>query len=276
METENAPTRLLLHIPGLHPELAGESLPSDIRFISPGLSGTDGEAFFVSEALPFDKAQAGACLNDLLMLGSQYANARDLASLAAEQEEKPAIDIELRAEMAAISRFETSGEYAPETSVAAKEIEESSAIAAQKALLLAWELERSVSELSELEERFSSTRELFEDSVGLVDEEALKELPGLDTIGASMAGTGAGVARMAWRTVFAAALRFAPDNAQWLSSDTELLSVVEECAEASSVQAPEGCVAWQVDAWKLLGHTRVPQEQPWLDKQLTIFAHDNA
>ncbi|UZP68150.1 hypothetical protein N1030_04010 [Desulfovibrio mangrovi] len=278
MTKSDAP--LLLHVPGMQPELAGSGLPSQVRFLSPGLPRTDGELFWVSEELPFSPAEARACLNEMINLGEQFRNTRDLVTLALQPEEDPyGRDGSMRREMAELERFAATGESVGQvkTTETGEQLRAATAVAAQKSLILAWNLESRVHELDALQASFSKTADSFKGLVG-VDEEDLEELPGLSTTVASLVGSATDVSRLSWRTVLDAMLRFTPDNAVFVTREERLVAAL---AELTEMVQPDDDVAgyadsetagmYRIAAWTLLGHSTPPENRPWLDRELRFL-----
>ncbi len=280
MTTKSTP--LLLHVPGLQPGLAPEGLPGGTLFVSPGLPATDSEAFWRSPELPFSAAEARGCQNEMIALGEQFRNTRDLVTLALQPEAASGRrDADFRHEMAALDRFAESGvvEQGSGVSGAAADGPRESAMAAQKALILAWNLEARVHELHALQSSFSEVAGSFRNVLG-VDEEDLEELPGMRNVVAELPEGPDGIARLAWRTVLDAVLRFAPADAVLVTADAGLIGALAEHAEVVPVDADcqpaaEGVRGMcRIAAWTLLGHSRPPVQRPWLDRELRILLAD--
>lgn len=271
---------VMIHIPGLQPELACSSLPSTVRFVSPGLPKTDAAPFWVSGELPFSSTEARACLNEMITLGEQFRNTRDLVTLALQPsggEQRK--DASFREEMKDLDAFEATGESGQrvdEDSVEREKCIVDSAIAAQKTLILAWNLESRVHELKALQSSFAHVAESFRNVLG-VDDEDISELPGVSNVVAELSGGAGDVTGMSWRTVVDAVLRFAPADAVFITCDTRLVSALRELTD---VVAPDGDLPQDIPgatgmcriaAWSLLGHSRVPEKRPWLDRELRIL-----
>ncbi|MFV0350153.1 MAG: hypothetical protein ACK5JO_16390 [Halodesulfovibrio sp.] len=279
MTKSDAP--LLLHVPGLQPEFANSRIPAGVRFLSPGLPRTDASPFWVSGELPFAPAEARACLNEMISLGEQFRNTRDLVTLALQPETDPYGNNDaVRKEMAELERFAATGEaVAGEKSPRQSEeqLAAASAITAQKALILAWNLESRVHELAALHDTLAKTAGSFKGLVG-VDEEDLDELPGLSRTMGTLNSGADDVSRMNWRTVLAAVLRFAPANAVFVTTDerlvsalTELTEIVQPDEDLAQAGGAEGFGMCRVPAWTLLGHDSTPADRPWLGHELRFL-----
>lgn len=271
---------LLLHVPGLQPEHACAALPAETRFVSPGLPGTESEAFWKSPDLPFSAAEARSCLHEMVTMGEQFGNTRDLITLALQ----PVDDVAereqaLRREMAALDQFAETGELAHGADAAKRQDESRlSAIAAQKALVLAWNLESRVHELHGLASGLSETAQRFRSALGVTEDDDLGELPGLaQATGALPVGD---TGRMNWRVILDAVLRFAPDDAVLVTCDAHMADALRELAApvapdadsaiGTGAEHPMFCIP----AWRLLGHGGVPAERPWLNRELRILLCD--
>jgi len=162
-----------------------------------------------------------------------------------------------------------------------------SAAAAQKALILAWSLEARVHELRQLKNRFAGAAASLRATIGAEDADEefsqLSEAVGLGTPVSKGAGDAEDVAPMAWRTVFDAMLRFAPAQAAFITGDARIVGAVTDIAE---IVPPDADIAAQlgvcpatakalsmarIPAWLLLGHSRVPESRPWLDREVRLL-----
>ena len=291
---------LMLHMPEMHPDttraLCAHTIAENVRFFSPGLAGTDDERFFVSPALPFIPATAQHCLHDMLEFGQQVSHARELGAVARETEAREQQARELKQEMAAIARFESTADGASaqpsgasagaspnafRDASSAQEAEKASAERAQKVLILAWNLEERVAELDLLETQLADTHAALSAMIGnagiALDDAATspaqKPSAGYADITdpSELHGMGDSVSRMAWYTVFDAMLRFAPADMPFTTAHSEVIARLQELGAATPDPDAAHCFHAVLPAWKLLGHTRVPQERPWLDRAVTIY-----
>ncbi len=285
-----AEARLILHVPGLQARLA-EGLPGGVRFLAPGLPGTTGPESYVPESLPLAPSQARACLEEMLAMGAQFRHPRDMITLALQPEDTAAREsASLHAEMADLDRFVADTEHLPipsEVSSGAEDTDGQSALAAQKTLILAWELESRLQELHALHAAYAQTASAFRGVMGVDEDDELAELAepsGLRGVNSSLSSgqseEAADAGLMAWRTVVDALLRFAPPEASFLTEHPLIVAAATECvapvppdADLLAALSPASAVygLCRVPAWKLLGHTRCPADRPWLDRELSLL-----
>lgn len=284
---------MILNIPGLMPPSSASEdfcLPESVRFVSPGLPDTDGDRFFVSGELPFAPRVAAACLGELLSMGETVSSPRELVTLAVNTRLQAGLSGKASSshnvgkdECNDIDAFAASGAYESMKGQRAdiddaQALARASAEAAQKVLILAWSLEERMRELAALSQNFSDINSLFDDAVG-VDERG--DFPGLDDIRGGFPDLGDVQGTVPWRKVFEAVVRFAPVEAAFVTCDAEMVAAITETGKASALDADTAKrLGWTgktdvavctLPAWQVTGHSRVPEDKPWLERDVSLI-----
>lgn len=275
---------LTLVIPAVQPQHVETVLPEGIQFCSPGLREATGTQFYVSPELPFTPAEARGQLHELLQYGMSFRSARDMSGVvlaektADTEKSKPLAD-----EFADLDAFAATGEFIPkEKDEPVQDSALQARIAAQKTLLLAWDMEGRVAELAALKDKFSASSANMDAILGITDEDELDELPGLEPK-ATLAGDVEEDLGVPWRAVANAIIEFAPDYARFVAVKKELVDVLTEAGtditpesvtvEEYGFSLPEqsGWRLYSIPAYALLGHSRAPEGQAHLGRAVAIF-----
>lgn len=276
--------KVTLVIPAVQPQHVVTVLPEGVQFCSPGLREATGASFFVSPELPMNSAEARGQLHDLLQYGLSFRNARDMSGVAlAEQSVKKDVPKPLADEFADLDAFVATGEFVPvEKDEPAVDTALQVRIAAQKTLLLAWDMESRVAELAALKDKFTASSANMDAILGITDEDDLEELPGIEPK-ATLQGDVEEDLGVPWRAVASAIIEFAPNYARFVAVKKELVDVLTEVGEditPASVTVEEygfslpqenGWKLYSVKAYALLGHTRAPEGRDGLNRTLEIF-----
>lgn len=276
--------KVTLVIPAVQPQHVATALPEGVLFCSPGLREAAGASFFVSPELPMNPAEARGQLHDLLQYGLSFRSARDMSGVVlAEQSKKKEIPKPLADEFADLDAFVATGKFVPvkkddlvvDTVLQVR-------IAAQKTLLLAWDMESRVAELSALKDKFTASSANMDAILGITDEDNLDDLPGIDPK-ATLPGDVEEDLGVPWRAVVSAIVEFAPENARFVAVKKELVDVLTEIGEditpdsiaveeyGFSLPQENGWKLYSVKAYALLGHTRAPEGRDSLTRTLEIF-----
>lgn len=151
--------RLFLFFPELHPSLVSSPLPSEVRFLDPGLAERDDVRWWRADNLVLGPEQARHALGDLLAYGEQFSP-QDLAALALSDfgSEPGHSSMAIQADLRRLLRHDT-----PDPESVRRQIR----LQAQLLLILAWALEERYEELAELEAGFTSAWSRFSEQLGL-------------------------------------------------------------------------------------------------------------
>ncbi|MDL2285177.1 hypothetical protein LJB93_00355 [Desulfovibrio sp. OttesenSCG-928-F07] len=151
----------IIYLPTLHPELTPKYIPADILHISPGLAlpKEQQSQFFTSPALPFTAPVAASLLSDLLSFANSLGSGASLKEVLGHSITQTAGDatrIKNRQEETDLQNFVATGQATPEQSNnnnanALKEEIAAELQNAQKILLLAFEHEQNIIDITELE-----------------------------------------------------------------------------------------------------------------------------
>lgn len=276
--------KITLAIPAVQPQYVTSALPEDVLFCSPGLREASGALFYVSSELPMNPAEARGQLHELLQYGFSFRNARDMSGVVmAEKSAEEPSPYSGRDEFAALDVFAQTGEFVPQKKEhpvqdAALQLR----IAAQKTLLLAWDMESRVAELADLKDKFTATSANMDVILGIVDEDDREELPGIESK-ATLQGDVEEDLGVPWRAVASAILEFAPEHARFVAVKKELMEILVEqgkditpetvTKEEYGITLPQnsGWKLYAIKAYALLGHTRAPEGREGLNRTLEIF-----
>ena len=288
--------RPVFFFPALNPNHAPEFLPDDVLFMSAGLDEHAGTAF--KEKLPFSAQQARMILDEMLNLGF------NLGPQAAFGKKTPFLGPNIKdRELKAIRDFAEKGTVSPESGgQSAKELEQARQDC-QKALLLAWELEKRREELSEIENTYLEKARLLRDALGEAGggEDPDYDLAELDHHGEhSLPGDSDGFDSPQeapdWRIVAGAGLAFLPEDALLLTDSKEVFDELSELEALGAVPDPvaESIGHWPenflqglsyacLPGWKLAGRGKWPDKAlgkgsgkgpgawPWLKRDIGIL-----
>lgn len=244
-----------LYFPSLHLEFVSGSIPSEIRFLDPGLDSRDDGRFVRPADLPLDHRNAKAFVEESLRFGEQFPNIKDMSYYIAGKLENyydqtsMAIRSELRARLEGVS---------PENDSASK-------LRAQSLLLLAYSLEQRVLEAGACQEDVRSGQAKLVTALGF-SEEDLEELHEMGLQDEMEAFQEPAPLASAWRNVLEAMLVIT-ECAEYYTDDPHVLADLEEQGLLTS-GACSGPL--RVPAWKILGLPRSDAKRPWLDREISI------
>lgn len=272
-----------LAIPAVRPQFLASELPEGVLFCSPGLREATGSSFFVSPDLPMSRADARGQLHELLQYGQSFRSARDMSGVVlAEKNAKKQASKPLSDEFADLDAFAETGEFtAMPKEEEVVDVQLQARVAAQKTLLLAWDMEQRVAELADLKNKFTESTANLDTILGISDDD-YEELPGIEAK-AALNGDVEEDLGVPWRAVAGAILEFAPENARFFAVKKELVDVVTEIGEditpesitldeyGFSVPAGSSVKLYSLKAYALLGHTRVPEGRKCLSRTIEIF-----
>lgn len=270
---DDAPTQI--YVPDLRRELVRLPLPGTVLFFDPGLPDTAAAAgLYHPQNYPFSREQAARVLDELLAVGQSLGAAAVADSLAFRMiQERSLLSSREKADLDHPAPF-SDGQSATD---------ENPKIAAQKVLLLVWDLEKRLLEITALrQEIVNAVKPLAENLHGTSDDGAFKELAEALPSGAlpeEFAALAAIPPSMTpdWRLALSAMAVFLPPGALLVTCHDDMR---HSLAEASLLQPlPEKISSargmWPGNArspllrakaplWKILGHSREPENSPWL------------
>ncbi len=271
--------RPLIYAPTMHKELAPFTAPPGVLFLRPGLPGQQTDAdFFLPAAYPFSPAEAKVVLVDLLALGEAFEVADDPAlwTGAAERPARVLRSSLSGGEKAALGRFATEGGYAG-TQGASENNTDSPFSAAQKILLLAWDLEERLLELAALRETIAAAGQTLALSLAANAEEKDESDRSVPQKAAFFTPPPDGIQNVDWRLSLAAMAAFLPPESVIVTAHSEmrqsmrdagmLQPLPEDTAELLDAWPPalRAATLWaNLPLWRILGHTRPPENKPYL------------
>ncbi|MFO7718376.1 MAG: hypothetical protein ACQESV_01990 [Thermodesulfobacteriota bacterium] len=206
--------QLFLFFPELHPSLVSTSLPSEVRFLDPGIAEKDEAHWWRPSELVLGPEQARRALGDLLAYGEQFSP-QDLAALALSDfgSEPGYSSMAIQADLRRLLRQDT-----PDPESVRRQIR----LQAQLLLILAWALEERYTELEELEAGFASSWARFSEQLGL-DTSERREM-GLNE---SMSTT-VRQREVSWRRLLISFLLLVPEGICLVCSDQEIYEEMVE------------------------------------------------
>lgn len=274
----------LICVPTMHEALSPAALPEDVLFIDPGLGGAAAASrLYTPSNLPFSGKEARGILDEMLGLGRALASGGELKNLAGaellarqlEQSGKATRD-----ELLALRQFVQNGHTREQRDQACGLSHADQLKAAQKVLLLGWELERNSLDIMKTEELVERGRNALRQSLGegMSDPD---ELSGeADEAAPITPGAGERHGSMPlvnWRAMLEAAAPFLPEDAILVSSHAELRAELiglgmlgplpEDAAEILSGwdEALLSNLLWvNLPLWRILGLRRPPEDRPAL------------
>ncbi len=299
---------IFICFPAMHKELAPQNMPEELRFMEPGLAmdASAAKNSFTLPGLPFSPKEAGRVMSELLEMGLNIGRGGDLKLFAAASSmENNGREAE---EKRALLRF-ASGEEPEEPAETGGFTPDEALKNAQKTLLLAWDLEEKILEISRLEKRFADVSISLHEALGeMPDENSILENDEAQEAAANLLAAlfetdtgqlrvkndelppGYGVSSPDWRTVLNAAAPFLPMESVLVSADTELAACLKDLA---ALREPEGelagiCGNWQapetldegrtarplyasLPLWKLLGHRKETPGIPWSGQEIKFL-----
>lgn len=282
MEQE-ASASIIVHVPGMHPELLPEHLPTGVRCFDPGLGTPPGRGarpdgrMHSPGNLPLAPREARQWVNDILTYGLQFERPGDLAATAAASFSEAHIlpDAMRKGEASALQAFIVSGvaPTAPEPVDTAR----NRLLQAQMTLLLAWNLEERFLELDGLNRRLADSSQRFDQAIGPGAEEAPEEESLAvsrvteDLEGPVYADAAAG------QRVLEAMLAFLEHDVLLCTTDPFLIQAWQESGiETAAAEGPDslagtgGARMLRAPGWRLCGLSHPLAEKPWLDVEFRV------
>lgn len=272
---EDTPTQI--YVPALRRELASRALPDTVRFMDPGLPQTaSAPGFFHPQGYPFSREEAAGVLAELLTVGETLDLSKPSASQAARvpgaggAAAGGAITISPD-ERTALARF-TAGE--PQRSAAAVDPK----IAAQKVLLLAWDLETRLLEIASLHKEVAEAVKPLAENLHGDNADAFRDLA--SNLPGVLFGSITDLPEPMepdWRLSLMAIAAFAPENALLVTCHAGMRTAMLEAGMlhplpedvsphlAGWPETLQSRLLWaKAPLWRVLGHSREPENAPWL------------
>ncbi len=264
-----------IYVPALHRELVPYGLPATVLFLDPGLLGTaTAHGLYHPRTYPFAPAEAARVLDELLAVGEALDVSGTTGSQAARAFPAGTQPLSDREE-ADIERF-ARGAARPGDAAD----ERAARIAAHKVLLLAWDLESRRLEIDALRREVAEAVKPLADNLhgDCADDAVLRDIartmPGV--LPESLADLPE-IAEPDWRLTLSAAFAFAPENAVFVTAHAGMRAAMLEAGMLHPLpedvaQTLDGWreedrsrLLWaQTPLWRLLGHSREPENAPWL------------
>ena len=275
--TNRDDTPPLIYIPTLHRELAGGSLPGHVLFLDPGLPQTEQTpGCYRPHAFPFSRKKASQVLHELLAIGETLDVASPSGSAAARQHQST-IGMP-SSEEADIVRFSL-GKTDHTSDSSTKD--DNAAMAAQKVLLLSWDLEERLLEINRLRQDIINAAKPLDESIhgpGAEEENSLFGISaGVPTSVFAALSSLPEAKTPDWRLAVAAIAVFLPKNAVLVTAhpglrdalqEKNLLAPLPETIAERLVRWPAstpGALLWtKSPLWRVLGYTDKPENSPWL------------
>ena len=264
---EDTPTQI--YVPALHREIVLCTLPETIQFFDPGLPQTATlPGFFHPQTYPLPPQEAGRTLDELLVVGE----ALNLATPAGSQAARNFLHTSQDNEKTDLASFAAGLSLKSATPP-------DPAIAAQKVLLLAWDLETRLLEIAELRRQIAEViKPLQENLHGSSETDTAPDsslsFPG--TLPENPADL-ADFPEPDWRLTLAAMAAFIPENALLVTChsgirdalrETGLLHPLTNDLAQAFANWPDTVLGEPLQAvlplWRILGHSCEPKNAPWL------------
>ncbi len=282
MEQE-ASASIIVHVPGMHPELLPEHLPTGVRCFDPGLATPAGGGarpdgrMHSPGNLPLAPRQARQWVNDILAYGLQFERPGDLAATAAASLSEAHIlpDSMRKGEASALQAFIASG--AAPTAPEPVDTPGNRLLQAQMTLLLAWNLEERFLELGGLNRRLADSSRRFDQAIGPGAEETPEE----ESLAVSPVTEGLEEPLYADATagqrVLEAMLAFLEHDVLLCTTDPFLIQAWQESGiETAVAELPDslagvgGARMLRAPGWRLCGHSQPLADKPWLDAEFRV------
>ncbi|GHV54559.1 hypothetical protein FACS1894206_07610 [Deltaproteobacteria bacterium] len=215
-----------IYVPCLHRELLLFPLPREVSFLDPGLPQTaSGSGFFHPAAYPFPPETAAKMLTELLSLG-EFLGVTATEGRSAANAKNGGRSALNNAEKAALAHF--AGRGNAQNFSGGPENGNAEAIAAQKILLLSWDLEERLIAINNLRAEVSSALEPLQKSLRdpLTSKEGLPVLPPDDF--SAVLEKLPDIAKPDWRICLAAMAAFIPPNAILVTGDEAIRAALDE------------------------------------------------
>ena len=273
---DDTPTQI--YVPALRRELVRQTLPASVRFLDPGLPETVSDGTFYHPAhYPLSPEEAKHILNELLAVGETLGPAAVADSLAVRMiQEQSLISAGEKADIARFAAPSPSG--VADAAGAGRE----SRIAAQKVLLLVWDLEKRLLEITALRREIAAAvKPLAENLHGASEEDVLKELAGV--LPGALPDELAALTEISpamtpdWRLALSAMAVFLPQGAVLVTSHEGLRDALADAGMLLPLpeETAAGLAGWpeelrsrllraKAPLWNILGHSREPENSPWL------------
>ena len=305
-----------IYVPNLRPSFARCPVPRSVAFFHPGLpDALDDWPRFVPDSYPLDALAARAVLNELLQIGAQMdaelrsgarAGALEAPELAALQLFPEGADIDREIQQAFAGMENAGREFwrNPPAGTADADKPEDGALlrarlAAQKSLLLGWDLEERLEEIYRLQEEVAESGKSLSRLLG--DGQSQEQM--LDALLTAFAHHGSrgnrgsrggpggsggeggedGLPRPDWRLMLGAMAPFLPEGARLFTCNTEMgvdlrergllepVSMGSEDVALDDLPAP--LFAAHAPLWHILGRAKIPEDKPWLLVPVHLFVH---
>lgn len=280
--TRQDDTLIHIYVPALRRERIPYRLPEAVLTLDPGLPQTaETPDAFRPQTYPFSRDQAARVLDELLSIGEALGMADHPGGHAADSRAAWAANrtdgAPAGGEKADLARF-----AARKTRQTAQP-ENDPPIASQKILLLAWDLERRLSEIAALRSQVAeAVKPLAENLHGGEDVDPMLQgiinaLPG--ALPESLADLPES-AEPDWRLTLTAIAAFAPDNAILVTAHKGIRNALHEAGMSRPLpprfeDGTEPLPGWSVTAragaswaetplWRVLGRPREPKNALWL------------
>lgn len=263
--TSQADTPPLIYIPTLHYELIDRQLPDGVLLLDPGLPLTPGcAAVFTPGNYPLSRKEAKEVLSDLLSIGEalDLSNPKNIDSARAVFSESGISSEEARN----LAAFASQGAPSPMAAPA------SPLIAAQKVLLLVWDLEARLVDIHRLQEEIANAAHPLAEALRdpLIEKSFSSAIPGLTPDVPDNA-------QPDWRLTLSAMAAFIPEDAVLVTAHEDmraslldrgmLLPLPEDTAEklANWPGSVKAASLWaKAPLWRVIGHAKPPENAPWL------------
>lgn len=272
--TRQDDTPIQIYVPALRRERIPFRLPEQVFTLDPGLPQTaEAPGVFSPQTYPFSRNQAALVLEELLSIGEAMGMAENPgshadghAAWAAHHPGGTLLDDE-KADLSRFSAQKTRQTVMPENNPGI--------VAAQKILLLAWDLESRLTEIATLRRQIvESVRPLAENLHGgeAVDpmlRGIVNALPG--ALPESLADLPESVAPD-WRLTLAAVAAFVPGNAIFVTAHEGIRNALRETGRPHNAErlpgrngeVPDNAFRTTAPLWRVLGRPREPGNAPWL------------
>ena len=258
-----------IYVPTLHRELLRYPVPGSVMFLDPGLPQTKGlSGYYRSDALPLPPDRAAPVLAELLDIGESL----DLTTATGVQAARTHFDEGTmnETEKAALARFSSGTAH----SGAEQDAYGKALVAAQKVLLLSWDLEERLVEIRCLHRQVADALKPLAENLRGTDADTPEEVPA-DPFLATLPENATD--EVDWRLTVAAMAPFLPPSAilitahqgmrQALLASCMLHPLPEDTADALEnwPEAAKSALLWaKSPLWRVLGHAREPENAPWL------------